>query len=175
MFDVSLASKGTQDQAMQKAVSRIIIFGLCAVTIALAQNKVPRFKEYAVNDAYIGKNAPLILGKDDRAYRTKLQEAAKNKPNFAGHYILTAFGCGASCLMGAVIDAKTGKVFWFPHTICCWGENVDDKFNPIEFRLESKLIIFSGLRNEKDGDDGAHFYKFENGQFTHLTTVRKNT
>jgi len=74
--------------------------------------------------------------------------------------------------MGAVIDAKTGRVYWFP-TICCWGVEVDDKFKPIEFRLESKLIVFSGLRNEKEDDKGAHFYKFENGRFIHIHSVMK--
>src|ERR1700737_1549913 len=65
---------------------------------------------------------------------------------------------GASCLMGAVIDAKTGKVNWWNFSICCWLGDVDDKFQPIEFRLNSKLIVFSGARNEKGGDVGAHFY-----------------
>ncbi len=138
-----------------------------------AQSRAPRFKDYPVNEMYKGKNAPLVLSKKDREYRTKLNEASLEKPNFAGHFILTAFGCGASCLMGAAIDAKTGKVYWFPHTICCWSATVSDQFMPIEFRLDSKLIVFSGLRNEIAGDEGAHFYKFENGQFQHLRSVHK--
>ena len=158
---------------MKYTLLSIIILCVCAVNIALAQNKIPRFKDYAVTEAYIGKTAPLILSKTDKTFRTRLQEAARNKPNFAGHYILTAFGCGAECLMGAVIDAKTGKVFGFPHPICCWGASVDNNFKPIEFRVESKLIIFSGLRNEKENDTGAHFYKFENGKFIHLTSLLK--
>ena len=75
--------------------------------------------------------------------------------------------------MGAVIDAKTGKVYWLSHTTCCWGFDVDEKFQPIEFRLNSSLIVFSGLRNEKEGDNGAHFYKFENGRFVHLRSIPK--
>ncbi len=57
--------------------------------------------------------------------------------------------------------------------MCCWGADVDDKFNPIEFRADSRLIVFSGLRNEKDGDDGAHFYQFENGRFVHIRSALK--
>lgn len=75
--------------------------------------------------------------------------------------------------MGAIIDAKTGKVYWWNFSICCWRTDVHDKFNPIEFRPDSKLIVFSGLRNEKDGDDGAHFYSFENGRFVHLRSDLK--
>jgi len=56
---------------------------------------------------------------------------------------------------------------------CCWGFDTDDKFNPIEFRPDSRLIVFSGLRNEKDGDDGTHFYRFDDGRFVHLRSVLK--
>lgn len=100
--------------------------------------------------------------------------AAKNqRPNFAGHYILTTWGCGTSCLMGAIIDARTGKVHWWNFSICCWPFDVDDKFQPIELRLNSKLIEFSGARNEKEGDVGAHFYRFEDGRFVHIRSVLK--
>ena len=137
-----------------------------------SQNRVPQFRDYPVSEAYIGKTAPLVLKRDDRMFRTRLLDAAKHqKPNFAGHYILTTWGCGASCVTGAVIDAKTGNVHWWNFSVCCWNSNVDDKFQPIEVRLNSKLIVFSGARNEKDGDVGAHFYKFENGRFVHVKSV----
>ena len=135
-----------------------------------AQNRVPQFKDYPA-EAFSGPNAALVLTRDDRTFRTRLREASKEKPNFAGHYILKAWGCGTSCLMGAVIDAKTGRVHWWNFSICCWN-SIDDNFKPIEFRLNSKLIVFSGARNEKEGDEAAHFYKFENGRFVHLRSVR---
>ncbi|HEX7333686.1 MAG TPA: hypothetical protein VF290_19450, partial [Pyrinomonadaceae bacterium] len=120
-----------------------------------------------------GKNAPVIITRADRMFRTRLKEAAQEKPNFAGHYILTAWGCGAGCLMGAAIDANTGKVYWFPHTICCWNETErDDNFNPIEFRLSSRLVVFTGLRNEREGDQGAHFYEFDGKRFKFILTLR---
>jgi hypothetical protein len=138
-----------------------------------AQRKMPQFRDYPVTDVYRGKTAPVVLTRDDRMFRTRLKRAAKEKPNFAGHYILTAWGCGTSCLAGAVIDAKTGKVYWWKFTVCCWGYDTDDQFKPIEFRLNSKLIVFSGARNEKDNDNGAHFYKFENGRFVHRRSILK--
>lgn len=141
---------------------------------AVAQSTVPKFKDYPSVDVYNGPTAPLSLSKNDLTFKTRLRWAAKHlKPNFAGHYIFTAWGCGAECLMGAVIDAKNGKVHWWDFTICCWGPETDDKFDPIEFRLDSRLIVFSGLRNEKEGDDGAHFYRFESGRFVHVRTIPK--
>lgn len=143
--------------------------------IILAQPKTPLFKDYPAGDVYKGPTAPLVLKRDDLIFKTRLRWAAKNqKPNFAGHYILTTWGCGAQCVMGAVIDAKTGKVYWWNFSICCWGFDTDDRFNAIEFRPESRLIVFSGLRNEKDGDDGAHFYLFdESGRFVHIRSILK--
>jgi hypothetical protein len=153
----------------------LVVLVLATVTgRATAQNRIPQFRDYSVSEVYSGRTAPLALGRDDRMFKTRLAWAAKKqRPNFAGHYILTSWGCGTMCLMGAVIDAKTGKVYWWNFSICCWSFDVDEKFEPIEFRLNSKLLVFSGARNEKDGDVGAHFYKFENGRFVHVRSVLK--
>lgn len=139
---------------------------------SLAQNRIPQFKDYAVNEVYNGRIAPLVITSDSKAFRTRLREAARTqKPNFAGHFILTTWGCGAECLMGAAIDAKTGKIYSWQFSVCCWGSNTDPKFKPIQFRLNSRLIVFSGLRNEKEHDNGAHFYAFKDGRFVHVRTV----
>ena len=144
----------------------ILLFMGAPVSSVSAQAGIPRFEYFPAGKIYKGPTAPVRITKDDRAFKTRLQWAAKHlKPNFAGHYILTTWGCGAECLMGAVIDAKTGKVNWWNFTICCWGPANGDRFNPIDFRPDSRLIVFTGLRNEKDGDDGAHFYLFDGGRF----------
>lgn len=158
----------------RKVSSHVFIFLFLTIcsSAALAQSNVPRFKEYPA-EVYNGPTAPLVLSRDDRNYRTRLRWAAKNqKVNFAGHYILTFWGCGTTCLVGAVIDAKTGKVYWWDFSLCCWVET-DDKFNPLEFRPDSRLIVFSGSRNEKDDDNGAHFYRFDNGRLIHLRSIPK--
>lgn len=134
-----------------------------------AGNMIPRFQDYPAVKIFTGNNAPLILSGESRKFRTRLRAAANQRPNFAGHYILTTWGCGMKCLMGAVIDSKTGKVHQIPFTLCCWGDDADEHFEPIEFRLDSRLIIFNGVRNEKDGDEGRHFYLLENNRFKQLT------
>ncbi len=150
---------------------RILLLSLAVpLGLLMAQTKAPRFEDYPATEAYKGMSAPLVLTKDDRAYRTRLRWAAAEKPNFAGHYILTSWGCGALCLTGAVIDAHTGKVYWFPHTLCCWSGGID---RPIQYRLNSRLVAFSGARNEKEGDEGTHYYEFKDGKFVHLKSVMK--
>jgi hypothetical protein len=141
--------------------------------VGFAQPAAPRFEEYPAAGKYNGKNAAVVLaGKDDREYRTQLRDAARKQPDFAGHYVVAQWGCGGGCVMGAAIDLNTGTVAWFPGTICCWAET-DDKFEPVRYKLTSRLIVFSGERNEKDGDDGQHYYELKDGKFVHVLSVLK--
>lgn len=91
-----------------------------------------------------------------------LRAAAKRTPDFAGHYILASWGCGASCVMAAAIDTRSGVVTWFPFTVCCWDIEVT---NPLEFRLDSHLLIVHGSLNEQGAGSDVHFYDFQNARF----------
>lgn len=138
-----------------------------------AKAAIPQFRDHPA-ERFTGRRAPLQLTKTDMVFRTRLREAFAQPPNFAGHHVLALWGCGTSCLMGAAVDLQTGGVIWLPASICCWPADVDDKFKPVEFRLESKLIVLSGLRNEKEGDQGAHFYRLEGGRFVHVFDVPRD-
>lgn len=138
-------------------------------------SQVPKFRDYPVNTTYTGKNAKPIITGADRMFRTRIREASKNKVNFAGRYIVEQIGCGTSCNITYVIDAVTGKVFSPGFSICCeFDYENPDKTRDIErvsFKLNSNLIIFAGLRNE-DGVRGFHFYKFQNGRFRFIQTIK---
>jgi hypothetical protein len=154
-------------------IGACLIVIACAAQSAFAQQREPRFEDYKVTEQYAGKCAPLVLTRRDREFRTRLREASQEKPDFAGHYIVAEWGCGAGCVMGAIIDAKTGRVYWLPFTVCCWSADVPDTFEPIEYRIDSSLIVINGARNEKEGDNGKHFYKFENGKFVLIQSAKK--
>jgi hypothetical protein len=157
-------------QRVRLAIFATLVLCQCALFAASAP---PRFEDYPAADAYRGKNAALVLGKGDQQFRTRLLKASTEQPNFARHYILTAWGCGAGCLVSALIDANTGHVYWAPHTICCWALDEPDDFRPIEVRADSRLVIFHGERNENEGDDGAHYYEFTGGNFVFLTSLKE--
>lgn len=129
---------------------------------------LPKFEDYHVTQQFTGKNARIVLGAQEREFRTRLREGAKDKVNFAGHYVLTVWGCGGGCLMGAAIDATTGRVHWLPFTICCWPVEVE---HPLDFRIDSTLIVFTGSRGETG--QGVYYYKFEKNSFTLLKAVEK--
>jgi hypothetical protein len=149
-----------------------LIGGLAALSVeaALAQ-PAPRFADFPAAPVYTGKSAaPVLATREAREYRTVLRQAASGKVNFAGHYILAKWGCGSSCVMGGIIDARSGQVTMLPFTTCCWKET-HHNFEPIEVRATGRLIVFSGERNEKEGDMGRHFYVFQNGKLRFLHTV----
>ena len=144
-----------------------IIFALCLSLSLFAQNKAPHFTDYPVNEQYTGKNASIKIKGNDKYLKTRLTWAVNNqKPNFAGRYILTFWGCGASCIQGAAIDAKTGKVHFLGFSVA----SVDNR-ELYKHRLDSSLVVFHGIRREIDTDNGDHYYRFDGEKFVHIKTV----
>ena len=132
----------------------------------------PRFEDFQIAKIHRGKSKPPDLSTPDaRAFRSRLRAAAKGKVNFAGHYIVTTWGCGASCVGGAAIDALTGKVIFLPFSVCCWGA-VPESFRPVAHQANSRLIVFSGLRNEEE-PMGAHYYELKDCEFKFIESVNK--
>ena len=151
-----------------------LFFPVSAPGNVSAQGRVPRFRDYPVKDIYKGRPAPVRLTRDDRAFRTRLREAARQKANFAGRYVLTTWGCGTGCQLGAAVDLKTGRVHWLPHRLCCWPSGEPPYPLPVTFRLDSRLVALAGARGETetaDGEVGVHFYDFRGGRFRYLRTV----
>lgn len=129
--------------------------------IALDNQGIPQFRDYPATSPGIWVAAPVDLSTPEaKSYRTRLTAASKQWANFAGHHVLTTWGCGTQCITGAILNLPTGKATFLP-TICCWGD-VDDKFKPIEFRKESRLVVFSGQINEQ-GENATYFYEFKDG------------
>jgi hypothetical protein len=118
-----------------------------------------------------GRAAKVDLSRpDNREYRTRLKEAAGQPANFAGHYVLTTWGSGTGCKRGAAVDLKSGKVIFLPGTVCCWAIDVDEKFEPVEFQLQSRLIALNGQLNEQ-GPAGPHYFELANGAFKAATST----
>jgi hypothetical protein len=150
-------------------LTRAILF-LGALLMSSASNSAPMF------EAYFSEVEPSLApvkiqptSKLSRQYRTQLTAAASQPINFAGHFILAQWGCGAGCVMAAAIDAKTGKVAMLPFTVSDWPLDVTE---PISFRKDSALLIVQGSRNERA--HGIYYYRFDGTQFR-LLSEQENT
>ena len=143
---------------------------VCGVSpAAFGQSRAPQFKHYPVSERYHGPQAvpKLVQGTPAWYFRTRIREAARQMPNFAGHYVLATWGCGAECLSSAIIDVKTGEVYTDAGSVCCWfNPDLPAKpadFKPIEFRINSRLVVFTGVLNE-EGRNEPHYFTFERGK-----------
>ena len=96
----------------------LIILAFLALATALSAGDwehAPKSSDYVVKEVFSGKPAPVkISNQRDRTYRTILRDQAKDGPNFAGHYTMVVEGCGLDSLFVAVVDSKTGNVYWPP-------------------------------------------------------------
>lgn len=125
------------------------------------------FNDFKVTTVYQGAPAQVILKTDDeKAFRTRLREAAKQPVNFAGQYVLTTWGCGTGCLYGVAVNKKTGTVTFLPGTVSGWqglGESV-------MFHRNSRLLMLAGVIDEGE-EHGLHYYELVNDKFIHQSSI----
>jgi hypothetical protein len=115
-----------------RCIKLIIVVTLTVLRGADAQThstRLPTFQDYPVKEIFHGApHPPILVTPEQRRYRTLIREGVEkgwgvltdgawgseqNKPgpNFAGHYIVITWGCGAPCMRMAVADAESGAVY----------------------------------------------------------------
>ena len=122
---------------------------LVFASFVFAQSKTPTFAQYAAKVETI-KNVKVNLKshKNANSYRTNLRNAAKEGVNFAGHFILSTWGCGTNCSQTAIIDARNGKVF-FPDELEGAGFGfceLPDEAEPVVSQADSRLLVLNGFK-----------------------------
>lgn len=127
-----------------------------------SRTDTPRFEDFPVSEKFTGKPVTVkILSRDARRYRTVIREGAREGPNFAGHYTIVTWGCGAGCVQFAIVDAKTGAVYsprFYVAARMHFDEETQQPDEPLQFRIDSKLLIVSGSPNEKN--EGIYYYSW---------------
>ncbi|WP_268121954.1 hypothetical protein [Roseivirga pacifica] len=96
-------------------------------------NPTTTFKDYSV-EVYQGALAEpdFSTAPDAKAFESRIKDACNNGINFAGHYTLVIWGCGAPCQTGVVVNRKTGEII----------EGYQTSLGS-DFRKDSKLIIMN--------------------------------
>ncbi|PWS32582.1 hypothetical protein [Pedobacter paludis] len=75
------------------------------------------FEKFALDAKPSTVKAPIDWSSYPEAkdFKTRITEAyTSNEVSFAGNYVLARFGCGASCIMGFMVDVRDGKIYDLP-------------------------------------------------------------
>jgi len=150
------------------------IAGILSVLLALGTHALwaeeglrkPRFEDFAVAEKFYGTPAKPVLTKpQEREYKTRLTEASRQPPNFAGHFTVARWGCGSGCVMAAIINVKSGKVFMLPFPIIM-GPGTGSE--AMTYKADSSLFIVNGSRGEEEEAIGPFYYRWDGKQLEPL-------
>lgn len=140
---------------MIAAMHRMLCLLVLVVTLSWSQQqKLPRpdFKDYPVQHVYKGTPAAPKITKDWRMFRTRIREGGRSRVEFAGHYTVPRWGCGAGCSDFVIVDSITGKIFngfVITELPLTWMEKNGER-ERMEFHANSRLIRFNGCPNEQN-------------------------
>lgn len=141
----------------------------CGIGSAHA-DRLPKFTDYPVK-VFAGKRAkPRLNSEYLRDFEIQFRSAARDEAvNAAGRYIVVKLPCGSACVAPSLLDVRSGQVTPV-FTVSGWRE-VNDDFDAVVSRADSRLIVFRGARDEK-GAIGNHYYLIEDhGRLKHLQSV----
>jgi hypothetical protein len=139
---------------------------------AWADDDAPNFADYPGAQPYRGRNAaPVLATKEARQFRTMIRNGAREKPNFDGHYIVSTWGCGTDCEMGAIIDAISGTVVSLP-VVAGTPQGVADDDLHFAYRLDSRLIVMNGMIGEKP-PMGSYYFNFDGNALKPVKSIAR--
>lgn len=147
--------------------------------------EAPAFGEYPTAAEEV-TSAPKLNVKNNpiaTRYQIVLRREMAESPNYAGHYRLAFWGCGASCAMFAVINLRTGSVITAKDFGYVVGADLAaDGFlsgTPSDgwgfrFKRNSSLLVVLGAPDENESKTGAYYFVLQ-GEKLHLihTTIPK--
>ncbi|MFF5380078.1 hypothetical protein [Pedobacter suwonensis] len=136
------------------------------------------FQRYNVDSKKVTERAPIDWTSYPEAkdFKTRITEAYQtNEADFAGYYVMSVFGCGASCIMGFMIDIRDGKIYDLPlgeENSCLFAEDRAMgnrksrlfiagvcKENPEDRKVYYKAYVWDEIKKEFEKVEAAAFLK----------------
>jgi hypothetical protein len=179
----------------------LLISTVVAFQIARSQQpakRLPRFEDYPVTEVFTrSPHPPILVTPEQRMFRTRIREGVekgsavwingkwskeqgKPGPNFAGHYIVIIWGCGAGCIRMAISNAQTGAVYDPP--VSAGGLALPMLMFPVSvgrapdlaYRIDSKLMIVKATPHweRRDAISYAFYFLWEGEHWTLLRRVQ---
>lgn len=136
----------------------LFVFIYCLLSLGQTSpsevEKRPQFGDYPVKNIYRGEPAKPIITKEFRTIRTMIRLGADSHVEFAGHYTVPRWGCGAGCNGFVVVDSIDGKIyegFGVAELPFKWLEKHGaEPLERMEFHPNSRLLKVNACPNEKD-------------------------
>lgn len=191
MYDVGIR--------LRHATLTSLLVAVIDVVCTQGATKLPTFEDYPVKKIFNHTpHPPILRTSQQRLFRTRIRDGVEkgwgvwingewNKqqkgpgPNFAGHYIVIAWGCGSGCIEMAVSDAETGTVYRlpisegrgfalpmlvFPNSVGGAGE--------AQYRKDSRLMIIRATphANRRESMPNAFYFLWEDNRWRLLRRVQ---
>lgn len=158
---------------------------------------VPRFKDYPAGETFTGVPVtPKLATPLEQSYSEQIRDGVEKGygvfrdskeqkgPNFAGNLIVIQWGCGAPCMRMAIVDARTGDLYYPPISfngsgtrsfdlpLLTIGDSVPQ--NPeVQFRLNSNLMIIKATPNQSGRHPSyAYYFLWRQNRWTLLRKVQ---
>jgi len=164
---------------MKRRILPLVVLTIATTAYGQA-GSTPKFRQFPVKlEKARVRSIDFKKNPEAGTFRTRLSEALKGGVNFAGHYVVAGWGCGTGCLSGAIIDARTGDVYW-PEQFNAMAVlfTKGEYAQPIDYRQHSRLLVLSGVPGQKDEKaaekpSGIYFYEWKNNRLHQLRFVPK--
>lgn len=152
-------------------MKRLILTAFIAVSLVSCQDKTQKKED--LNNS-IPSNSEKMVKADINFESNPIAEQNRTvitekynelEVNFAGHYIITTWGCGSGCVTGVMVDIRDGFVYSMPEDKE-WGGNgtyiESEKESTI---LKTVLVAQSSgeieeIRKYWEWDEGSKKFKF---------------
>ena len=143
--------------------------------------------DFPVTNIFKGAPAvPILATSEQRMYRTRIRNGVlkgegvvadsetkrfltKPGTNFAGKYVVIIWGCGSQCVMMAIADAASGKVYEPPlaDKNSLWVPLDNLSKMEIGYRSDSNLMVLgNACRDFKDRNTcGTYYFNWKDNHF----------
>jgi len=165
-----LSDKVRKSRFMKRVVLLAFALGPLAAVSFGQRARSLEFKGYpATVERTAAKAIDFKASPGASTFRTRLRDALEEGVNFAGHFILTGWGCGTGCTNGAVIDARNGRVY-FPDELAGVGGYDEPDGKTFTFQKNSRLLIICGTPGPDREDvparkHGTYYYEWRSNRF----------
>ena len=129
------------------------IIQFSAVALGETNQAIPRFENFKVPTPLPPREEIAVVARPDRepsaAFDRSLRNAAKQGPDFAGQNAIVRWGCGSNCVVMAIVNVRTEKIYRVPF-ITVGGVYIPSN-HVLSYRLGSRLLLVTGSID--DGDE----------------------